>query len=232
MPVQPADVANSYWRFADPDDRTFVLTVPNLKEWVPASASPPWLYLPKYFAAEVDRPPLPPCTLHFVTEADSEVVCHSLEVTRRPGIPGSREVTLAGIRNIRIAELKRHAIRLAVAEARETDSGWVVHHKAAGDQIDVTALMEELAEKAHKPRRGVKLPDTHLREVAKVYRKALKAGDPPIQAVMDHFHTVRPNASRWVVIARDRKLLGKAEAERRAGEKKPKPTKGGTSRGK
>jgi hypothetical protein len=239
------DLLQDYWRVTDPDDPGFEVQIlaragfVSVGRWRPDAANQATgaiTVLPKFFSATWDKPPAPLCELAFKTEADGHVVCYSFTVNARPDDRTRPEVTLAGVRNIRIGELKRRATQLALTEGRMTENGASLRHPAKGDQIDVSDVVAELEQKAHQPHRGKKLSDAHLRKVADVYREALKAKPPlpPTKAVLKHFHTARPNAGRWVALARKRGFLEEAEAPRRAGEKR-KPTrrkKGGQNRGK
>ena len=73
---------------------------------------------------------------------------------------------------------------------------------------------------AATPRRGVRVSDEHLLNVARVYRNALAAGEPPTAAVEKKFFTKRANAGRWVMEARRRGFLDPAPRPRQAGEAK------------
>lgn len=53
-----------------------------------------------------------------------------------------------------------------------------------------------------------------LEEVATVYRAAHEAGDPPTQAVAEHFGRPHSTAARWVARARKDGLLGPADGSR------------------
>lgn len=215
----------------DPDDPGFEVTIGYTFGLVPIAGRHA---LPKYFSAAWNSPPFPPCELNFETETDGQVVCRRFTVSARVDDRTRSEVTLAGLRNIRIGELKRRAIRLAMVEMDFTGSRIALRHPALGDQIDDPPdAIWNIEQRAHRPRRGKKLSDAHLQEVAEVYREALSLRKPPTKAVMQHFFTARANAGRWVAEARKRGFLGKAEAPRRAGEKqKPKRAKRGESHGK
>jgi hypothetical protein len=73
-----------------------------------------------------------------------------------------------------------------------------------------TRIYRELATGGRKPRRGSRISDDQSRSAAEVYKAALKAGDPPTQAVADTFGVGRSTAARWIQIARDRGHLGPA----------------------
>jgi hypothetical protein len=231
------------WRIADPDDPGFVVTAMEIEgmAFIPVG---PWrgtategstLVLPQFFKADWDTPPSPKCTLTFWTEADGQVLCVGLTVNARQDGTTRAEVTLAGIRNIRIGELKRRATALALVEARrEADGSRSFLPVALGEDqalISADALAGVEGKDLHVPHRGKKLSDAHLRKVADVYREALSSEKPqPTKAVMKHFFTVRSNASRWVALARDRGFLTDDETPRTTGPKRT--TKRGRNRDK
>jgi hypothetical protein len=225
--VRERGVRKGFVDYTDPEDPGFeVILNWGLAGWVPVRGRHA---LPRHFSARLDSPPLPPLDLDFVAETDGYVVCTRLEITARDEGSERGEVTLAGIRNIRIAELKRRATQLAIAEVVITDDFYEICHPVFGSVIDVGDTLREIEQKAHRPHRGKKLSDVHLREVAKVYRAALKDAKPkPTKAVQQHFYTARANAGRWVAEARRRGFLGEAESPRQPGEK---TMKGGKSRG-
>jgi hypothetical protein len=76
---------------------------------------------------------------------------------------------------------------------------------------------ERYARDARRPHRGSPVTDENLRQVAKLYRAAIKRGDPPTETVAETMHIARSTAARWVTRARERKLLGPA-LRGRAGE--------------
>jgi hypothetical protein len=221
MPAAP------FWRVHEEADPTFEVSLLPGQDWISVG---PRQALPQSFFAKWNDPSSPvTVSFSFFTESDGEVFCTSLEVElrrtdRKAGI-ARRDVTLAGIRRIRIAEFKRRAARLAVAEARLENGKWRVVHQALGDSIEAPGLLAGIEKRAHEPQRGKRLSDAHLKKVAAEYRKALSEGKPPTKAVMQKFFTVRPNASRWVAEARKRKLLEPGPTSKRS-------TKGGKSRGK
>lgn len=72
-------------------------------------------------------------------------------------------------------------------------------------------------EKARRPRSGSPLTDDHLRQVAELYRAAVKRGDPPDETIAREMHAARSTAARWVAKARERGILGPS-VRGRAGE--------------
>jgi hypothetical protein len=77
---------------------------------------------------------------------------------------------------------------------------------------------ERYAQNARRPRRGSPLTEENLRQVADLYRAAMRRGDPPTQTIAQAMHITRSTASRWVAAAREKELLGKA-LRGRAGER-------------
>jgi hypothetical protein len=223
----------------DPDDPNFTVSyalavgVQEAGPWRPNEQA--MACLPTIFYAEHSMPNGSLVELEFRVEKDGQVVCYRLTVDARDDDRERAEVSLAGIRNLRIGELKRRATRLALVEVYLRDDGTATFRSpSAADEETIKAsapdVLAKLEKNVHQPQRGKRLSDAHLREVAKVYREALKADKPkPTKAVMQHFFTARANAGRWVAEARERGFLGKAEAPRQAGERRP---KGGKIRGK
>ncbi len=74
------------------------------------------------------------------------------------------------------------------------------------------------------------MSDDHLREVANVYRNAMKAGRrDPVNAVREAMHASRPTAGRWVAQAREKGFLGRA-LEKQPGEKPARQSRKSTAR--
>lgn len=72
------------------------------------------------------------------------------------------------------------------------------------------AIYAEHADGGRKPRRGVPVTDDQLATVAKVYREAMDAGDPPTLAVAGAYGVARSTAARWIQRARKGGFLGPA----------------------
>ena len=75
---------------------------------------------------------------------------------------------------------------------------------------ELAAFYQQYANDPRRPRRGSPITEDNLLEVARVYREAVKHGDPPTQAVADGMNVARSTAARWVAAARTRGLLGPA----------------------
>lgn len=69
---------------------------------------------------------------------------------------------------------------------------------------DAAHLGDLLTGGGGRPRRGVRLPDEHLRAVATEYRKAVAGNQPPNQVISERMSTTYSNATRWVALARQR----------------------------
>jgi hypothetical protein len=72
--------------------------------------------------------------------------------------------------------------------------------------------------KAPRRERRWVLDDARLADVARVYREAVATGEPPVQAIVNHYGIERGRASRWVRRAREEHLLGDAPGRGRKGE--------------
>ncbi len=70
---------------------------------------------------------------------------------------------------------------------------------------------------APRPEPGKRLRDEHFKQVADVYRYAIRLGRPATAAIGEAFDVSRSTAGRWVVETRRRGFLGPA-VPGRAGE--------------
>lgn len=68
------------------------------------------------------------------------------------------------------------------------------------------------------PRRRNSVTKQHLKEVARVYRQAVKEGHPPTKSVAENFGASHSTAARWVGFARQEGILGPARQGRSGGE--------------
>lgn len=132
-------------------------------------------------------------------------------VRRQPG--GSPLGTLS-VRQPIDAFVKAAVYAIAIEPSGEKREGIDVWTFARGRQTRVD--FERLASER---RRGTRLPDGFLQEVALTYRTAVAKGRPPTQEVADELHGSRSSAGRWVSEARRRNFLGPA-IRRQAGEKR------------
>lgn len=80
--------------------------------------------------------------------------------------------------------------------------------------VETAAGVAPSAAKDAGPRRRRRLDVALLRDVAKVYRRAHKAGQPPTAAVAEHFVVSHSTAARWVSEARKAGSLGPAAGTR------------------
>lgn len=133
-------------------------------------------------------------------------VCESVTVRRQPGQSG---VTQHDVRRLPVDRLFELAA-VEQAQVRVPSPPGTVTLEPASDEEQ-----EELREYLFRRRRT--MTDELLGEVADVYRTAHQAGEPPTEAVREHFKIARSTAGRWVQEARKRGLLGKART-RQPGE--------------
>lgn len=86
--------------------------------------------------------------------------------------------------------------------------------------------LEELKALAdHRPRRGARISDSLLQDVARVYRAALRSGENPTAAVASAIPVARSTAGRYVSQARARGYLGEALGPRAGERAEPEPPK-------
>jgi hypothetical protein len=127
----------------------------------------------------------------------------------------STPVTTSIVRALPIGAWMAEDRRLEVRSA-----GWEQFSRGLTSK-DRAKLRRRIRAATHARAGRPKITRDLLQEVADVYRRAHERGDPPTQAVADHFPTPRSTAAKWVQRAREEGFLGKTE-ERRAGEQ---PTK-------
>ncbi len=132
--------------------------------------------------------------------------CHSLKIEPEDE---NGVVTPAALRGVALERLMRLAVteQMQLRDLREGD----VEPEVRTTSADRDAFYERYRRGARRPRRGSPLTDENLRQVADLYRAAVKRGDPPTQTVADQMHVRRSTAGRWVAAARQRGVLGPAE---------------------
>jgi hypothetical protein len=90
--------------------------------------------------------------------------------------------------------------------------GWIVRADgtlAEHNPADLTAARLHMREETNLRRRKSMTREL-AREVARVYREAYAAGDPPTVTVAQTFHTSHRTAGRWISQARQMGELGPA----------------------
>ena len=156
------------------------------------------------------------------------VVCLGVQFRRRPG---GRAVQSTDLGTLPLKHLIRDAA-LPFAHLRFSPDGSLdlsppdliqtgAFERVRADQKEREEIQNEIkkAIDQHEHSRGrAAVTDEHLAEVAKVYREAAAAGQPPTQAVAIHFERARSTAGRWVVQARQAGHLRPARGDRQAGE--------------
>lgn len=153
--------------------------------------------------------------------ADDNIPCDvELEISVHEGIgprctslrASGREVTGTVIRAIPVAELVRAACRWATF----LEDGLTPLPVAEQLHSEGRRLAAD-ADRALAQRGSREITDEFLAEVAAVYRDAVDRGEPPIEVLHTRFHRSKSAASKWVVEARRRRILGPTE-QRKAGE--------------
>jgi hypothetical protein len=168
------------------------------------------------FAGEGNPPDVPPVALAISTSQDGRKICTGVIVGLNEAYPtgdgaGSVglpvEVTSRALRSIPIAELIGRAVHDDRAPERHAGFRALVESRMP----TTVAAQRTPGPKGH--------PDEHFKQVADLYRAALKA-EPrrPMTWLAARYPGVnRSTVARWVQRARDRGFLGEASAGR-AGE--------------
>lgn len=138
-----------------------------------------------------------------VVPEGGRLVARNVSVQRRNGGP---PITGEALRSIPVARLVR-----AAAECARLG-----HVQGEGD-TKLTSVSPLGGEQVLQHARDAGPTVATLRLVAYVYKVALLRGDGPTKAVQDTFKIPRATAGRWVGLARERGILGPAEAPGKAG---------------
>jgi hypothetical protein len=141
--------------------------------------------LPEIVGLRMDVRPM------FVDESELYVLDMTAEQQRQwaidnapHGAASAAVITAERLRLLPLAEM-----RAAVAAALACD--------------DVFAAFGKVARE-----RGKAWPDDHYRQVAEVYKSAVKHRKPPLKTIQEHWHVTRPAAAKYVRGARERGFLG------------------------
>jgi hypothetical protein len=138
------------------------------------------------------------------------------EITVRAAPDGPR-VDGQSLRTVPLAAMRDQIIRAASVEATSGPDGRPLFAHPGFWPGSVPGDDATLRMASAQPGSRHELSDEHLAEVAAVYREAVAQGKRTTATVADHFCTSQTTARRWVSMARQRKLLGKAIG-RKAGE--------------
>jgi hypothetical protein len=119
------------------------------------------------------------------------------------------------IRKLAVDTLARRARDLVAVELlRKADGSLDLRRVRRDEADDLADFLCELERQRQQPKRGTRLPEEHLREVADVYGRAQAEQKPPTKTVAVGFGTSQPNTSHWVREARRRGFLEPALAGR------------------
>jgi hypothetical protein len=173
---------------------------------------------PASFSAVIEHPDWPANVLLYVCvseeEGPRECGLRVLDDTCRHSLPAMLEIVR---HTIAMPEL----LRFVTADAVATK---VAHYFLEADQDLTEAQRERVLPERQRavaaaadqtwdvaaPRRRRFVTRDLLREVAQTYRRAVERGQPPTQAVQEHFSVSHSTAARWVGEARRLKELGPA----------------------
>jgi Family of unknown function (DUF6214) len=174
-------------------------------------------YVPQFFTFGIQDEPYRADL--FIEVRNREAICTfiALRLTDPDGAPIRKE----DLRAVPLGEWIKVAVA-GTAVSREAEPTTIplgatksTEIMAAMSRQDVDALFAGLQAGDRK-----RITDDVLQEVARVYREAVAAGEPPTVAVQRHMGRSRSTAGRLVMQARQRGFLGRARA-RMAGELVP-----------
>ncbi|MHB8468890.1 MAG: hypothetical protein ACYDCH_03930 [Gaiellaceae bacterium] len=121
-------------------------------------------------------------------------------VTIARGDAGS--VTASTLRDVNLREL---VISAGARAALHVDGGTI---QPAGFKVSLGRGTRSQLGALHMPRRGKRVTDEKLEEVARYYREALGSGQPPTQYVQRKMQIAYSTAGRYVMETRRRGFLG------------------------
>jgi hypothetical protein len=142
--------------------------------------------------------------------------CVALRVTAK----SEGAVTGDMLRRLPVARhVERAALQAAsVVEVQKDLRGGITQIGPVSNREQAAEVLESAARRV--PRRGSPVSDEHLKQVATLYRKALRMQGPkkaPTEAVAMQMHVSRSTAGRWVRKARDAGFLGPGHRGRAGG---------------
>jgi hypothetical protein len=162
--------------------------------------------IPSPFTARFEFPEDHAAELDIAIE-DGSPVCDAIRIERnrkKPSLSGTE------LRRLPLRDWVNFAVGQVALMPREGEPGVSTLTPAPDDEA---WALTRAADRA--PRRR-KITEHHLKEVAKVYRASVD--DNPRDAVMETFGVKAAMASRYIKLARERGLLGRA-TKGRAGER-------------
>lgn len=134
---------------------------------------------------------------------------------------GGAEITSASLRQLPMKRIVVHALEtLSSSERLARPERGVLNISIRLDSEGRVHWTVPAAHDAMAPRRGRRVRDEDIREVARVYREAMELRIAPIEHVYGTLHLgSKRTAARYVERARDMGYLGPAPAPRVAGER-------------
>lgn len=110
------------------------------------------------------------------------------------------------------AEKAREELGGQVGREREVDGepAWVFREPDKSMSADVLEVRGVAKKSSRQPRRGIPLTDDDLRDIAAMYREAVRVSRAPTEALAQRMGVSRPTMSRWIAKARERGFLGPA----------------------
>ena len=120
------------------------------------------------------------------------------------GLTADGDITYAALRELAVQKLMRDALRVRGTFEVSGSDGVYRIDPSTPSEVDATF---------RKPRRGARVTDDQLREIADLYRQAVEVDYrphgrlAPTAWVCAKAHITRPTASRWIALARKRGFL-------------------------
>ncbi len=205
----------------DDGTRIAVHYEPGQIEWRPWPRPGGKWYLPSRFSAQIEAPSIPNAVeLQMRVTEEGRTICSSLTIRRARTLHYVVQTECMeqphDMSDTTVSEISSESLRRVPASRLVR---WAVlaacHPMPGGERRRDPPSLDEWSTlfATEGKRRRRRLDDAHFREVAEVYRAAVKFG-APTRAVAAHFTAGESTAGRWVVEARRRGFLGKTIAGR------------------